>query len=379
MTQHLLFVDDEKPVLNAVRRVLHGCREEWKVDYVERAAAAWESLLATPYDAVVTDVRMPGMSGLELLERIQNTAQTRGIPVVVLTGVPDQGLKQQALDLGATDLLNKPVDRDQLISRLKNVLRMKSYVDGLREANTSLHREVEQQKVELVKARLSLVCRLGKVAEHRDEQTGNHVLRVGHYSWLIAAALGLDRATQDMLLLTAPLHDIGKIGIPDQILLKPGPLSPGEWAVMQTHCLIGHRIFREQWPLLGPMLQRYPGSLLSDAFEDPLLETAAAIALCHHEKWDGTGYPQQLTGKQIPLEARIVAVADVFDALMSSRPYKRPYSEEQALKIIATSAGAHFCPEIYAAFLTALPEIRNMRRELADGRDTSNKNEGEEP
>jgi putative two-component system response regulator len=375
MPRHILFVDDEKHVLSAIERLMHAYRDRWEITYLDRAAAAWDLLQHKDVDAVVTDVRMPGLDGLELLQCIQATAATRLLPVVVLTGLTDHDLKRQAIRLGAADVLTKPVNRDDLIARLENVLQRKSHLDGLQWANRSLSQQIQKHDRQLIRSRLQLVCCLGKVAEQHDEQTGNHVIRVGRYSHAIAAALGLDRQAQERVLLAAPLHDIGKIGVPQRILLKRGPLNATEWAVMQRHCIFGESILRGESPLFASLLNQSSTAADAEPLEDPVLQTAARVALCHHEKWDGTGYPSQLAGEEIPREARIVAMADVFDALVSERPYKGPFSEAESLKIVEESAGSHFDPEVHRAFVAALPEIHAIRERYADGRGLSDEQE----
>ena len=218
---------------------------------------------------------------------------------------------------------------------------------------------------------MSVVCRLGMAAEFRDEDTGNHVIRVGCYSRAMAAEMGMPRSFLEMLLLAAPLHDIGKIGIPDSVLLKPGPLSDEEWVIMQRHCEIGESILREQSKAMVPLFDWYaiqpPAMRETLENRDPVLEMAATIALTHHEKWDGGGYPRGLAGEAIPLESRIVAVANVFNALMSNRPYRPARPEEEALTIMDATVGSHFDPRVHAAFIRALPEIHAIRDRFADG------------
>lgn len=367
MKRQILFVDDERPVLEALARALRRQRGTWDIVCVENGRRAWEELLEAAYDAVVSDVRMPGMSGLELLERMQRYERTRDVPMVMITGLDDHQLKQQALSLGAADLLNKPVDSAQLVARLSNVLRLKDHLDELKRSRQTLEEIVRRQAAELSRSRLGFVCRLARAAEARDEETGNHVLRVGCFSHAIARALGQKDEFCQRLLLAAPLHDIGKIGIPDRILQKAGPLSPGERAVMEQHCVIGERILREQsaagLPIVADLSAEGP---LFESPSDPLLETAATVALMHHEKWDGCGYPLNLAGDQIPLEARVVAVADVFDALCSCRPYRHAWTEEQALQYMRAQSGGHFDPAVLAAFFRALPEIRAIRQSFED-------------
>jgi putative two-component system response regulator len=369
--KQILIVDDDQRMLDALRRTLHHQSDDWDMTFIRNPEQAWESLLETAYDAVVTDVRMPGLTGIELLERIRQTDKTKSVPVVILTGLNDVDLKEKALLCGAVDLLNKPVDAGQLIARLRNVLQTKSYEDDLRATNQLLNETVQRQSVDLAQSRMSVVCRLGMAAEFRDEDTGNHVIRVGCYSRAVAAAMGMPRSFLEMLLLAAPLHDIGKIGIPDSVLLKPGPLSDEEWVIMQRHCEIGESILREQSKAMVPLFDWYSVEppAMRDTLEnrDPVLEMAATIALSHHEKWDGSGYPHGLAGEAIPLESRIVAVADVFDALTSNRPYRPARPEEESLTIMDSTVGGHFDPRVHAAFTRSLPEIHAIRDRFADG------------
>ena len=373
MKKQILFVDDQQPVLDALRRMLRSQCNTWEMVFVNRPETAWRQLLEKEFDAVVSDIEMPGMSGLQLLQRIQQTERTRDVPVIILTGLDGRELKRKALDLGAADLLNKPVDPEDLLARLHSVLRLKSYQDELRAYNERLERAVEERTEELVQSRLDVIWRLAKAVEHRDNETANHVIRVGCISRLIAKSLGMNRGFVETLFLAAPLHDIGKIGIPDAILMKRGTLGPGEWATMMQHCEIGERILRDDSKVRAAFLQWRGASSHAEigAFDSPFLQMAATIALTHHEKWDGTGYPHELAGEEIPLESRIVSIADVFDALTSKRPYKAPFPEQQALRIIRDKEGNHFDPTVYAAFTDALPEIKAVKQQFADGVDVS--------
>jgi putative two-component system response regulator len=378
--KQILIVDDDQRVLDALQRALRRQAQEWDMTFIRKPEEAWESLLQIAYDAVVTDIRMPGMSGIELLERIRQTEKTRDVPVVILTGLNERDLKEKALLCGAVDLLNKPVDTGQLVARLKNLLKTKEYEDELRVANENLAKQVQQQNIDLAQTRLSVICRLGMAAEFRDEDTGNHVVRVGCFSRAIAATMGMPRPFVEMVLLAAPLHDIGKIGIPDSVLLKPGPLTDQEWAIMQRHCEIGESILRDQSKAMYSIFDWYAveSPAMRSLWEnrDPVLDTAATIALSHHEKWNGGGYPQGLSGEDIPLEARIVAVADVFDALTSRRPYRPARPEDEALTIMESTAGSHFDPRVFAAFTQCLPEIRNIRERLSVDDDIFSRLEG---
>jgi putative two-component system response regulator len=369
----ILFVDDDQRVLDAFRRMLHTHRHQWDMLYLCDSAAAWEELQEHCFDAVVSDIHMPGMSGLELLDRIKQTDRLQAIPVIILTSQDSRGLKREALDRGAADLLDKPVAPEDLIARLRSVLRLKAYQDELAAHVSLLEGRIHEQTAALCNTRMEVVWRLGKAAEHRDDETGNHVIRIGSISRIIAETMGLDHEFVQTLFVTAPLHDIGKIGIPDSILLKPGPLSDEQWATMTRHCTIGARILREENRTEGAFLQWLGnrGRADSRAADNPVLRMAANIALMHHEKWDGTGYPQRLRGAQIALEARIVAIADVFDVLNSSRPYRAAYSEDESLVIMRDSAENHFDPQVYAAFQSSFPQIRAVRQQFADGVDLS--------
>jgi len=369
MKKQLLFVDDEEHVLNALRRLLRSHRHLWEMTCTDDPKEAWEELLSTEFDAVVSDINMPGMSGLELLERIKQTKQLEDLPVIILTGLEDHKLKRRALDLGAADLLSKPVHSEDLIARLRSVLRLKSCQDELKAHNIILEKEVRERTEELFHSRLDVIWRLAKVAEHRDDETANHVIRVGCMSRVLAEALGMDRPFVETLFLAAPLHDIGKIGIPDAILRKRGALDPGEWATMTQHCVIGARILRGD-SVVRTVFREWRGTSSRaevEGFHSPFLETAASIALTHHEAWHGTGYPQGLAGEEIPLQSRIVSLCDVFDALLSQRPYKAPYPPNEALQIISDGSGRHFDPEICAVFMKTLPEIEAIRERFADG------------
>jgi len=368
MKKQILFVDDEPAVLDALRRMLHSQRHVWEPTLVDDAGEAAKHLRDGTFDAVVLDVKMPGIGGLELLSRIRHSERTRDVPVVMLTGLADRGLKRKALELGAADLLGKPLEAEDLFARLRNVLRLKSLQDELKARNQSLERSVEQRMTELFHSRLDIIWRLGKVAEQRDEDTGNHVVRVGFYSRIVAEALGMNHGFQESTFLAAPLHDIGKIGIPDRILLKRGALSPGEQATMRQHCRIGESILREESLVRRAFFhwRAVNSDFAAAEFSNPILDVAAEIALTHHERWDGKGYPQGLAGEEIPLVSRIVAVCDVYDALSSARPYRDTYPEDQAMEIIRDESGKHFDPQVHAAFVNSLPELQSIRKRFPD-------------
>jgi len=288
---HVLFVDDEPIVLETLRRLLRRAGTNWKMTFCSDPQEAWRYLLDGQVDAVVTDIAMPGLDGLELLRRMQQSERTRDIPVVVLTGLGDRTLKRTALQLGATDLLSKPVSADDLIARIASVLRLKAYQDQLKAQTRYLEAKVREQTARLVQSRLEIVWRLAAAAECRDEDTGNHVIRVGCVSRALAERMSSDPVFVENVFLAAPLHDVGKIGIPDSILRKPGRLTPEERAVMEQHCQIGAEILRKVPGVRNAFVEWYNDPLLDEAAEvsNPVLDTAATIALMHHERWDGKG------------------------------------------------------------------------------------------
>ncbi len=367
-TRTILFVDDEKFVLDALRRALRGQHDCWNMHFAQSVDDALEKVQAVSFDTIVTDVTMPERDGLDLLATLQNSDATQDIPVVILTGLADVDLKRRALELGAVDLLNKPIVTEDLIARLHSVLRLKSYQDELRDHNELLECKVRKRTLELEQSRLEIIWRLAKSGEYRDEQTGNHVARVGSYCRAIAENLGMPCDFTEMISHTSLLHDLGKIGISDTILLKRGHLNSLEWKFMQQHCQIGYKILKHD-PMGLAIFLRLPGddhTTTPSTFNNPLLQQAAIIARSHHEKWDGSGYPRNLRGNEIPLPARIVAVADVYDALSHARPYKPAFPEQQVLSIMDEVAPQHFDPAIYAAFLKIKSEFQTIKHELAD-------------
>jgi len=366
--KRILFVDDEPRMLEGLKRMLFGFRHSWDIKLALSADEALRMADERPFDVIVADVKMPGKDGFALLEALQKDPRSCDIPVIMLTGADQHDLKRRALDAGASDLLNKPVVLEDLIARINNALRVRAYQEDLKAYNDELERRVEQRTKELKMSRLDMIWRLAKAGEYRDEETGNHVVRVGCYCRILAQQMSLPRDFVEMIFLAAPLHDIGKIGVPDRVLLKPGQLDPDEQQIMEDHCRIGADILlhepRGMKPFLEWMEQDRPLEPLTT--ENPLLQMAATIALTHHERWDGTGYPRGLKGEQIPIEGRIVSMADVFDSLCTRRPYKPAYSESKALAIIDEEAGGHFDPEVYHAFRMTLDQLRAVRIEYAD-------------
>lgn len=343
----------------------------WEMTFLDCPDDAWPRLLSNEFDTVVLDIDMPGNGALELLDRIKENKHTGKIPVVMLAGAGDCSMKSRALEHGADDLLNKPVDPVDLLARLNSALRLKTCQDALDEHDLRLEETIRQHTSEVRQSYQEIAWKLGKFAEKRDKSTGHHVIRVGLYSRAIAETLELDPIFIETIGIVAPLHDVGKIGVSDFILLKKEPLTPQETFVMRRHCWIGAKILREESKVRQAFLQWHTNTEPSSTVfaTNPYLKMAATIAMGHHEKWDGTGYPQGLCGEAIPLEARIVAIADVFDAVTSERPYRPAYSEEWALELLQEDSGSYFDPRMYSAFMKALPKIRSIRQLFVDAED----------
>lgn len=292
---------------------------------------------AQPFDLILLDINMPHMDGYAVMEALRQEYGQDMPPILVLTAQHSDEFRLRALEKGARDFLTKPFDRVELLMRVSNLLEVHLYHKSIRDQRAVLEQMVAERTQELHDTRLEIVRRLGRAAEYRDNETGLHIIRMSKYSAALGAACGLDAAACDLLLNASPMHDIGKIGIADQILRKPGRLTEEEFDEMKRHTLIG-------------------ADLLSGN-DSEILRTAREIALTHHEKWDGTGYPHGLAGEDIPLNGRIVAIADVFDALTSVRPYKKAWSLDDAFALISENAGTQFDPALAALFLNIRPQI----------------------
>ena len=301
--------------------------------------------LETP-DLIITDYRMPGMDGIEFTRRIRAERRLADVPIIIVTVVEDRQVRYQALENGATDFLTRPIDPQECRARCLNLLALRRSQKLVADRAQWLEEQVMQVTRDVRTRERETLMKLAKAGEYRDEDTGNHIVRMAKYARLIAEELRLSAAECDEIEAAAPMHDIGKIGIPDQVLLKPGVHSADEREIMRRHPLIGHEI-------LAGSPSRY-------------LQMGAVIALGHHEKFDGSGYPQCLAGEDIPLPARIVAVADVFDALTSDRPYKRAWSFEDALGYVRAESGKHFDPACVRAFELRIGDVAAIMRELRD-------------
>ena len=367
-TSRILFVDDETMITETLTLALSRKVKEYEMIAASSVDEALGRLRSESFDVVVTDVQMPGRTGFDLLAEIREDPRLKTLPVIVITGMGDQEVKRQAIDAGADDLLAKPVSVADLMVRLKSALRIKRYQDELRIQNEDLEQAVVRRTAQLELARVELLWRLGVAGEFRDNETGNHVLRVGYFARELSRTLGLDEDFSETVFLAAPLHDIGKIGIPDGILLKPGKLTPDEWDTMRKHTEFGAQILRSRFVDPRTVLDPSAGPVeISDT--DNLMRTAANIALNHHERWSGDGYPNGLKGEDIPIEARLTTVADVYDALSSVRPYKPAFPEEKVLALMREGIGTQFDPQVFDAFERSLDNFRSIQESLKDSED----------
>jgi putative two-component system response regulator len=336
----ILIVDDEPYIREILSRWLHD--EGYTCEQAEDTESALRALQRGTAELMISDIRMPGRSGLELLDEAR--AKHPDLAVIMLTAVDDRDTAIRTLEAGAFGYVIKPFDRNELLISVVNALERRRLtllsIDYQHELEGQVRRRTEQLRMREEEIALRLVT----AAEHRDADTGAHIRRIGLFSEIIARARGWDEQQAEEIRLAAPMHDVGKIGIPDHILLKPGSLTSAEFSVIERHTTMGAAI------LAGSRV--------------PLLRLACEIALTHHERWDGSGYPRGLGQQEIPEAGRIVAVADVYDALVHTRIYRPALSEEQALQIMRRARGQHFDPEIFDTFLDVLPELRAIRRRL---------------
>ena len=332
----ILIVDDSPQNISLLNAAL---MDEYTLKAATSGRQAIDICLAMPVDLILLDVMMPLMDGFETCRQLKEHPLTRAIPVIFVTARRDAKDESAGFACGAVDYITKPIRSAIVRARVKTHL-------ALYDQNRALEKLVQERTVELKTTRLEVLHRLGSAGEYRDNETGLHVIRVCHYSRIIGQAAGLSESEAELLFNAAALHDVGKIGIPDSILFKPGKLDEQEWEIIRAHCEIGYKI-------IGP-------------HQNKLLKSAAQVALTHHERWDGTGYPQGLKGADIPLFGRIVAVVDVFDALTSQRPYKKAWSIAEAVEEITSCRGKFFDPQIVDAFLAKLPELTEVQKQLVD-------------
>jgi len=352
LSANILVVDDEPANLKLMERIL-ASRGYSNVMSTQDPRQVKEMFLAQDTDLIILDLNMPYMDGYQVMEELKGLEDVHLPPILVVTAQNSSDYRQRALDNGGSDYVTKPFDAREVLSRVRNLLEVQLAQKYMRKQNELLDEKVQERTLalrlahhRLQQTQLQVVRRLGRAAEYRDNETGLHIIRMSKIAELLGRAAGMSKETSTLLLNAAPMHDIGKIGIPDHILLKPGKFEPGEWEIMKTHAQIGADI------------------LSGD--ESELLTMAREIALTHHEKWDGSGYPNGLEGEDIPLVGRVTALADVFDALTSERPYKNAWPVEKAVNLIKDEQGKHFDPELVEHFLNLLQEITDIRDKYAE-------------
>ncbi|MBZ0256878.1 response regulator, partial [bacterium] len=331
----ILVVDDNKSICLAIQDLLES--EGYRVDCIHDGKACLDFVTKITPDLIILDVLMPDVSGIEVCRQLKENLKTMSVPVIFVTGQYDYESRILCKKAGGDEFLNKPVDATELLIRTKNLLRLKHYHDLILRDRDQLEQKVFERTTELRKTHEEMLVRLSMAAEYKDGITGAHLTRISRFSELTAREHGIDEARVQMIRIGAICHDIGKIGVPESILEKPGPLTDDEWLVMREHPKIGARI-------------------LSNSNSD-LIRIAESIAHYHHENWDGSGYPHGLKEDSIPLSARIVRVVDVFDALISKRPYKKAFSVEESLTIIEEDNGRFFDPAVAESFFNVVDKI----------------------
>lgn len=342
----VVIIDDEFTSRSILDRVVRSIQENIIVIAFADPVEAMGWIRINQPDLILVDYMMNGMSGLDVVQQIRNISFLDGVQIVVVTSLEERNIRYKVLEAGATDFINKPIDPYECRVRCRNMLNLRLQQKIIMNRSQFLVQRVAEATEQIRQREQETLLRLAKAGEYRDENTGNHIVRMAKYSRLIAETLGLPREQCEMIELAAPMHDIGKIGIPDHILLKSEKLTHDEFQIMKTHPVIGFQI-----------LQNSPSKYLS---------LGATIALSHHEKYDGSGYPFGTKGDEIPIEARIVAVGDVYDALTSNRPYKKGWSSEEAMAYLNANRGTHFDPNCVVAFIAKFSEISLVQHQLSD-------------
>jgi putative two-component system response regulator len=344
----ILVVDDQ--LQNVELLEAHLVPLGYEIVKAANGEEALGKLSSNQIDLILLDVIMPGMDGFEVTRRIRQDQKNRLMPIILVTVLKETEDRVKGIEAGCDDFISKPVDKMELFARVRSLLKVKDYNDLMLNYRKELESEVTarteqlKQALERIKtASLDTIYRLSVASEYKDKDTGAHIKRMSRYSVAVARRMGLDENTIETILYSAPMHDLGKIGIPDQILMKPAILDPAEWKIMKMHTVIGAKILQG-----------------SDA---EFIKSGESIALSHHEKWDGSGYPNGVKGQEIPIAGRIVAIADVFDALTSKRPYKEPFTIEKSLAIVKEGRGTHFDPDVVDAFFDIQEEILNIKKQ----------------
>jgi putative two-component system response regulator len=357
--ENIMVVDDRPSNLTMMRDMLR--EKGYRVSTFPRGGLALKAASRRPPDIILLDIDMPDMTGFEVCKRLKGDHQLREIPVMFISALSSAHDKVHAFELGGVDYITKPFQFEEIFARVETHLRLRKLQAEMRRYNLHLEKLVQKQVREISDAQLATINALSRIAESRDEDTGTHIERTQGFCKMLAQRLSekavfrdqIDAAFIDDIYHAAPLHDIGKVGIPDHVLLKPGRLNEEEFELMKTHVIIGS-------DTLVAVHRQYP--------RNSMLRMGIAIARHHHEKWDGSGYPDRLSGNAIPLAARIMALADVYDALRAKRPYKEPMNHARATKIIVEGAGQHFDTRIVDAYLAVQEDFRTLHQHLTTER-----------
>lgn len=320
----LLLVDDEPTNLQVLR---HTLQQDYRLVFAKNGATALKLAEKEQPDLILLDIMMPEMSGYEVCQQLKVQESTKYTPIIFITALAESSDEEKGLAMGAVDYITKPFSPSIVRARVRTHLTL-------------------VQADEVKETRLQIIRSLGMAAEYRDNETGMHVVRISHHARRLALQMGYSEEAAEELFHAAPMHDVGKIGIPDAILLKPGSFEPDEWAIMKKHTQIGAKIIGQH--------------------RSSLLKLAATLSLCHHEKFNGTGYPKGLKGKDIPHQARILSLVDVFDALLSTRPYKQPWPLSDVIALIKKERGEHFDPELVDAFLSDIQAHLDIQEQWSD-------------
>ena len=347
----ILVVDDQPQNIELLEAYLFP--QGYEIVTATNGEEALGKLSGNQIDLILLDVMMPGMDGFEVIRRVRQDDTHRLLPIILVTALRETEDRVKGIEAGCDDFISKPIEKMELLARVGSLLKVKAYNDLLSNYRKELESDVKTRTAELKQAlekikatSLETIYRLSMASEYKDTDTGTHIKRMSRYSAAIARRMGLDTSTVETILYSAPMHDLGKIGIPDHILLKPAMLDPAEWEIMKQHSVIGAKILKN-----------------SDA---AFIRLGEIIAYSHHEKWDGSGYPRGLKGTEIPIAGRITAIADVFDALTSKRPYKEPFSVEKSLAIIREGRGSHFDPDVVNAFFGIQDKILTIKEQYGD-------------
>ncbi|HBA59493.1 MAG TPA: two-component system response regulator [Elusimicrobia bacterium] len=349
--KQILVVDDRPENIELLEAFL--VPQGYAVIKASTGEEALQKLSANPVDLILLDVMLPGIDGYEVTRRVRQNNASRLLPIILVTALLETKDRIQGIEAGCDDFISKPIEYLELSARVRSLLKIKAYNDLMSNYSKELESEVAGRTDELNRAfgriksdSLETIHRLAMASEYKDAATGAHIKRMSRYSAAIARRLGLDEKTIETILYAASMHDLGKLGIPDAILMKPARLDPAEWEIMKQHSVIGANILKG-----------------SDA---EYIKVGETIARCHHEKWDGSGYPDKLKGAEIPITSRIAAIADVFDALTSRRPYKESFSVEKSLAIISEGRGSHFDPAVVDAFFAVQDELLAIKQQYDD-------------